>query len=52
MMEDSIHMQHGVTLHVTIVHRTGAESQPEEEEENIVSKDDENIMKKPSLVSE
>jgi hypothetical protein len=50
MMEDSIHMQHGVTLDVTIVHRTGAEAQPEEV--NIVSKDDENIMKKPSLVSE
>jgi hypothetical protein len=59
MMEDSIHIQHGVTMDdntklnvstTTIVHRTDAEAQAEEV--NIVPRDDATIMKRPSLVSE
>jgi WW domain len=59
MMGDSIHIQHGVTMDdntklnvstTAIVHRTGAEAQPEEV--NIEPMDDATIMKKPSLVSE
>jgi hypothetical protein len=49
MMEDSIHIQHGVTMDITIVHRTGAEAQPEAV--NIVSKDDSTIMKKSTTSS-